>query len=60
MGNLNLKNIRQSCTISMLDVRNNIIKTRFTVKSKFQVSYRLKIQNIILLPDAAREKVAYV
>jgi len=34
MGNLNLKNIRQSCTISMLDVRNNFIRNRFTVNSR--------------------------
>jgi len=34
LGNLNLKNTRQSCTISILDVRNSFIRTRFTVKSR--------------------------
>ena len=38
LGNINLKNTRQSCTISIMDVRNSFIRTRFTVKSKERIT----------------------
>ena len=48
LGNLNLKNTRQSCTISILDVRNSFIRTRFTVKSKERKSALFNGQYVTL------------
>jgi len=36
LGNLKLKHIRHSFTISVFDVQNNFIKNRITIKSKLR------------------------
>jgi len=36
LGNLKLKHIRHSFTISLFDVQNNFIKNRITTKSKLR------------------------